>query len=74
MMAMMQLRFCNLLFTIFKVSLKANQVTSTKTQLPYNYYDLPFCKRKHTKAKAENWGESITGDTATTSPYLVRQL
>ncbi len=51
--------------------MKANQVTSIKTQLPYDYYDLPFCKRKHTRAKADNWGESITGDTATNSPYVV---
>lgn len=27
-----------------QVPLYVNKVTSTKTQLPYSYYDLPFCK------------------------------
>jgi len=54
------------------VVLKANQVTSTKTQLPYDYYDLPFCRRKHTHAKAENVGERLSGDTTTNSPYMLK--
>ena len=38
----------------------------------YDYYDLPFCKRgKKTKAKAENIGESLSGDATTASPYEV---
>ena len=53
------------------VSLKANKVTSTKTPLQYDYYDLPFCKRKKTKARAENLGERLSGDSLTTSPYEV---
>jgi transmembrane 9 superfamily member 2/4 len=51
--------------------LKANQVTSIKTQLPFDYYDLPFCKRKNTRGKADNLGERIAGDKETTSPYIV---
>ena len=54
-----------------KVSLKANKVTSTKTPLQYDYYDLPFCKRRRTKAKADNIGERLSGDSLTTSPYEV---
>jgi hypothetical protein len=34
---------------LLKVPLFVNKVTSTKTQLPYSYYDLPFCKPKHAK-------------------------
>ena len=46
-----------------------NKVTSTKTQLPFDYYDLPFCKNKEDHASTENLGESISGDTTTASPY-----
>mmetsp|Transcript_2375 Transcript_2375/g.5035 ORF Transcript_2375/g.5035 Transcript_2375/m.5035 type:complete len:639 (-) Transcript_2375:247-2163(-) len=54
------------------VSLKANKVISTKTPLQYDYYDLPFCKRKRTKSKAENLGERLAGDAMTVSPYELR--
>mmetsp|Transcript_6475 Transcript_6475/g.6764 ORF Transcript_6475/g.6764 Transcript_6475/m.6764 type:complete len:633 (-) Transcript_6475:318-2216(-) len=54
------------------VILKANQVTSIKTQLPFDYYDLPFCKRKNTRSKADNLGERISGDKETTSPYELK--
>jgi len=53
------------------VSLKANKVTSTKTPLQYDYYDLPFCKKRKSKSKAENLGERLSGDSLTTSPYEV---
>lgn len=52
-----------------QISLKANKVISTKTPLQYDYYDLPFCKKKKTKSKAENLGERLTGGSLTTSPY-----
>lgn len=55
-----------------KVSLKANKITSTKTPVQYEYYDLPFCKRsRRTKSKADNLGERLSGDTTTDSPYEV---
>ena len=53
------------------VTLKAKGVTSTKTPIQYNYYDLPFCKRRKTRAKAENLGDRLSGDTLTASPYEV---
>lgn len=49
-------------------------MTSIKTQLPFDYYDLPFCKRKNTRGKADNLGERIAGDKETTSPYIVRRF
>jgi transmembrane 9 superfamily protein 2/4 len=52
-----------------RVILKANKVTSTKSQVPYDYYDLPFCKGKRSHAKADNVGERLSGDTTTNSPY-----
>lgn len=54
-----------------QVSLKANKVISTKTPLQYDYYDLPFCKKKRSIAKAENLGERISGDSLTVSPYQI---
>ena len=54
-----------------QVALKANQVTSTKTQIPFDYYDLPFCKRKRSRGKSVNLGERLSGDKETTSPYIV---
>jgi hypothetical protein len=53
------------------VSLKANKVTSTKTPLQYDYYDLPFCRNDKSKSHAENLGERLSGDSLTTSPYEV---
>lgn len=54
-----------------QVSLKANKVMSTATPLQYDYYDLPFCRRKRSKARADNIGERLSGDSLTTSPYEV---
>lgn len=68
--------FVNLKVFLFlrnlQVALKANKVTSTKTPVQYEYYDLPFCKKGRSKSKAENLGERLTGDTVTNSPYDVR--
>lgn len=55
-----------------QVALKANQVTSTKTQIPFDYYDLPFCKTKRSRGKSVNLGERLSGDKETTSPYILR--
>ena len=53
------------------VTLKASKVTSTKTPLQYDYYDLPFCKKGGESTSAENIGERLSGDSSTTSPYEV---
>ena len=40
------------------VKIKVNKLDSVLTQLPYNYYDLPFCKPTNgVKQDAENLGE-----------------
>ena len=54
-----------------QVVLKVNKVTSTKTQLPFDYYDMPFCRNKKDHKGTDNLGESISGDTTTASPYQV---
>lgn len=55
-----------------KVELKVNKLTSTRTQIPYEYYSLPFCKPSGgVKTAAENLGEFLTGDRIDTSPYAL---
>ncbi|CAH1773888.1 unnamed protein product [Owenia fusiformis] len=55
------------------VEVKAVKLTSIKTQLPYEYYDLPFCKPKGGVVyKAENLGEVLRGDRIVNTPYEVK--
>ncbi|XP_052181473.1 transmembrane 9 superfamily member 9-like [Diospyros lotus] len=51
------------------LKVKVNKLTSTKTQLPYSYYSLPFCKPKKIVDSAENLGEVLRGDRIENSPY-----
>ncbi|XP_024361684.1 transmembrane 9 superfamily member 7 [Physcomitrium patens] len=51
------------------VTVKVNKLTSTKTQLPYNYYSLDYCKPPKIKDFAENLGEVLRGDRIENSPY-----
>lgn len=48
-----------------------NKLTSTKTQLPYEYYSLPYCKPEKVVSSAENLGEVLRGDRIENSPYEV---
>ena len=50
---------------------KVNKLTSIKTQLPYSYYSLPFCKPDTIVDSAENLGEVLRGDRIENSPYTV---
>lgn len=52
-----------------QVPLKVNKVTSTKTQIPYEYYDIPFCLPPKKRGEMENLGEVLAGDAITNSPY-----
>lgn len=53
------------------VLLKTTKVTSTKTPVQYEYYDLPFCRsgKRKSKSKAQSLGGRLSGDTLTKSPY-----
>ncbi|PPD79233.1 hypothetical protein GOBAR_DD23849 [Gossypium barbadense] len=51
---------------------KVNKLTSTKTQLPYSYYSLPFCQPEHIVDSAENLGEVLRGDRIENSPYVFK--
>ncbi len=53
------------------VNIKVNKLSSTKTQLPYEYYAAPFCKPKVVINSAENLGEVLRGDRIENSVYSV---
>ncbi|KAF8035660.1 hypothetical protein BT93_C1632 [Corymbia citriodora subsp. variegata] len=51
------------------LKVKVNKLTSIKTQLPYSFYSLPFCRPKKILDSAENLGEVLRGDRIENSPY-----
>nr|XP_043623473.1 transmembrane 9 superfamily member 7-like [Erigeron canadensis] len=51
------------------LQVKVNKLSSTKTQLPYEYYYLNYCKPKHVTNSAENLGEVLRGDRIENSVY-----
>ncbi|XP_028760853.1 transmembrane 9 superfamily member 10-like [Neltuma alba] len=54
------------------LTVKVNKLTSTKTQLPYSYYSLPYCRPDHIVDSAENLGEVLRGDRIENSPYAFK--
>lgn len=56
-----------------RIEVKAVKMTSTKTQLPYEYYSLPFCLPKNGTViyKSENLGEVLRGDRIVNTPYEI---
>lgn len=48
-------------------------MTSTQTQIPYDYYSFPFCHPPNgVHHYGENLGEFLTGDRIENSPYEVQ--
>lgn len=56
------------------INVKAVKMTSTRTQLPYEYYSLQFCLPKNGTVvyKSENLGEVLRGDRIVNTPYEVK--
>ncbi|KAJ7979606.1 Transmembrane 9 superfamily member [Quillaja saponaria] len=54
------------------LKVKVNKLTSTKTQLPYSYYSLPYCRPDKIFDSAENLGEVLRGDIIENSPYVFK--
>lgn len=54
-----------------KLNLKVNKLESIKTQLPYEYYSIPYCRPEKIVSSAENLGEVLRGDRIENSPYEV---
>ncbi|XP_048444420.1 transmembrane 9 superfamily member 8-like [Pyrus x bretschneideri] len=53
-----------------RLKVKVNTLTSTKTQLPYSYYSLPYCRPERIVDSIENPGEVLHGDRIENSPYV----
>ena len=51
------------------MKLYVNKLTSTKTQIPYEYYALPYCKPNKAGLQSENLGEVLSGDRIENSVY-----
>jgi transmembrane 9 superfamily protein 2/4 len=52
-----------------------NKLDSVMTQLPYDYYSLPFCTPEGDVAQnPENLGEILSGDMIENSPYELNML
>ncbi|ERN19807.1 hypothetical protein AMTRI_Chr05g61130 [Amborella trichopoda] len=54
------------------LQVKVNKLSSTKTQLPYDYYFLNYCKPDKIMNSAENLGEVLRGDRIENSVYTFR--
>ena len=55
------------------IEIRAIKMTSTHTQLPYEYYSIPFCPPKsgEVQYKSQNLGEILRGDRITNTAYEV---
>ncbi|KAL8265086.1 hypothetical protein R6Q59_023216 [Mikania micrantha] len=51
------------------LQVKVNKLSSTKTQLPYDYYYLNYCKPEQIQNIVENIGEVLRGDHIENSIY-----
>lgn len=54
-----------------KVELQVVLLTSTKTQIPLDYYRAPYCQPTKITEEAENLGEVLMGDKISSSPYVL---
>ena len=54
---------------MLQVPMMVNKIWSAKTQLPYRYYDLPFCQPTKVEKESENLGEILAGDRIESSDY-----
>jgi transmembrane 9 superfamily protein 2/4 len=58
-----------------QIDLKVNKLSSTQTQLPYDYYSLKFCQPADgVKPYSENLGEFLRGDRIENSAYDISML
>ena len=53
------------------IPVKVNKLASVKTQLPFDFYSLPFCRPDKIVPSAENLGEVLRGDRIKNSGYEV---
>ncbi|CAL5039664.1 unnamed protein product [Urochloa decumbens] len=56
------------------LAVKVSQLTSVKTQLPYSYYSLPFCRPDTIVNSAGSLGEVLRGDRIENSLYMFEMM
>jgi transmembrane 9 superfamily protein 2/4 len=55
------------------IDVRAVKMTSSQTQLPFEYYSLDFCKAKDVVTYySENLGQILRGERIVSTPYNVR--
>lgn len=54
--------------------MKVNKLSSTKTQLPYDYYFLDYCRPSKIQNSNENLGEVLRGDRIENSVHTVGEM
>jgi len=55
-----------------RIEMQAVKMTSVKTQIPYDYYSLPFCEPKTKHYVPENLGEILRGDRIVNTGYVMQ--
>ena len=53
------------------VSLFASSIISAETQLPFDYFYMPFCKINDYEVESDNIGQALSGDVVAKTPYAV---
>eukprot|EP00922_Rhytidocystis_sp_ex-Travisia-forbesii_P010228 GHVS01014976.1.p1 GENE.GHVS01014976.1~~GHVS01014976.1.p1 ORF type:complete len:714 (+),score=127.07 GHVS01014976.1:160-2301(+) len=54
------------------VELRVNKIVSAQTQLPFSFYDLPYCRPDEIKEANENLGQIMMGDRTENSDFLIK--
>lgn len=57
---------------VLQLPVFVNKIWSPKTQLPYSYYSLPFCRPSTIVTQKGNIGQILVGDSIQNSDYEVR--
>ena len=53
------------------INIFAGVLTSVETQLPFNYFYLPFCKTDYYELENENLGQALSGDVVEKTSYEI---
>jgi transmembrane 9 superfamily protein 2/4 len=56
------------------IDLAVGKLNSVKTQIPFEYYYLPFCRPDELRRREDNLGEILTGDYTQNSLYQINMM
>eukprot|EP00922_Rhytidocystis_sp_ex-Travisia-forbesii_P072300 GHVS01107793.1.p1 GENE.GHVS01107793.1~~GHVS01107793.1.p1 ORF type:complete len:581 (+),score=132.43 GHVS01107793.1:49-1743(+) len=54
------------------IELRVNKMVSAQTQLPYSFYDLPYCRPLKITESRENLGQILMGDRTENSNFSIQ--